>query len=160
MVEWGGGQRLLTRRGGWKSNDGIATDKQLWSVMEGQWWPPRHLRPYNNQLKCSSRWGTTVGWDWGQWWLKRCSGGHATVASQGTSNYGWWWRGYHGDDNNDNKTTINKFSAAEAKDDNGWQEARRSVGSRGGMCHVHFFTCWIPGGGTLYLNPNGNHTFD
>jgi hypothetical protein len=64
----------------------------------------------------------------------------ATTALQWTSNYGWWQRGEDSADNNDNKTTINKCVVAEAEDDDGWQEAGRCSGGRGGMYHVHFFT--------------------
>jgi hypothetical protein len=44
-----------------------------------------------------------------------------------------------GTDDKDNKTTINKYLAAEAEDNEGLQEAGGSGGYRGGTCHVHFY---------------------
>jgi hypothetical protein len=39
--------------------------------------------------------------------------------------------GDNGADDNDKKTTINKYLAAEAEDDDGWQEVGRSGGGGG-----------------------------
>jgi hypothetical protein len=55
--------------------------------------------------------------------LKDLADEKAMAVWQRTSNYGWWWRSKDGASNNDNKTTIKKCTAAEGKDNNGWQEA-------------------------------------
>jgi hypothetical protein len=65
---------------------------------------------------------------------------HCRHRRQTIINYAQWRTTNDSTDNNYNKTTINKCLAAEAEDDNGWQEAGRGGGGRGGMCHVHFFT--------------------
>ncbi len=119
---------------------------QTTMVAEGQRRRRRHQRKNNNQLMCSGKQATTVGWGGGQQWLKRWDGWKNNSGMATNKQLCQWWRGDDGTDNNDNKTTINKYVAAEAEDYNGWQEAGPGGGGGGGTCHAHLFTWWILGG--------------
>jgi hypothetical protein len=115
----------LKRRGGWKSDDGMATDKQLrWgrgnngAATNGKQQSTNVEQWMSNNGRMS--WRTTVAEETRQ-----------MEKQQQCGNYGWWWRGDKGSDNNNNNTAINKCEVAEAEDEDGWQEAGCGGGGRG-----------------------------
>ncbi len=122
-VWWGGGLWRPKRCGGWKSNNGMTMDKQLWWQRGIDGTTTNHKQQSTNAQRQTSNnsrmWRMTAAEEMRWGWSSR----HATTVC---GREGWqrrWWQWQN--------TTINKFVVAETEDDSSWWEAGSSGGGGG-----------------------------